>query len=234
MIMRYFSNWKINKEYLRLSSSVQNLCCPPCVSIQFQSFPAHLLQGHAIFVWSQWVNGKQLSSIMVSVVFLALLVAKHVPRLKAHRATPTMGKNKDALTQAFMWAYPSQCSLSHAAYVSLSECCSSIRAPPTESIREKGSERGDASVLRRWWVWGWMLCLRSLCYSMHCRGKVSEEALHVGSGCEAFHLETNAFPHQWAFSLSQASVCIHVWLRNKKDMHRQHVHAPAELSKHRI
>ena len=54
---------------------------------------------------------------------------------------------------------------------------------------------------------------------------MSEEALHVGSGCEAFHLETNAFPVQWAFlslslslSLSQASVCGHVCLRKK--MHR--------------
>lgn len=64
------------------------------------------------------------------------------------------------------------------------------------------------------------VCLRStsLCYSMRCRGKVSEEALHVGSGCEAFHLETNAFPVQWAFSLSQASVCVHVCLRKRREI----------------
>lgn len=79
----------------------------------------------------------------------------------------------------------------------------------------------DASVLQRWWAWGGMLagvCLRStsLCYSMRCRGKVSEEALHVGSGCEAFHLETNAFPVQWAFSPSQASVRVHVCLRKRR------------------
>lgn len=69
------------------------------------------------------------------------------------------------------------------------------------------------------------VCLRStsLCYSMRCRGKVSEEALHVGSGCEAFHLETNAFPVQWAFSLSQASVCVHVSLRKKRDTQKEHV-----------
>lgn len=64
------------------------------------------------------------------------------------------------------------------------------------------------------------VCLRStsLCYSMRCRGKVSEEALHVGSGCEAFHLETNAFPVQWALSLSLPGICVrvHVRQRNKK------------------
>lgn len=50
-------------------------------------------------------------------------------------------------------------------------------------------------------------CLHSLCFSMRCRGKVSEEALHVASGCEAFHLETNAFPPQWAFSL--LGICVY-------------------------
>lgn len=107
----------------------------------------------------------------------------------------------------------------------LPSCYCSIRAPLTERKRENGSKREerDASVLRCSWVWGGMLagvCLRStsLCYSMRCRGKVSEEALHVGSGCEAFHLETNAFPVQWAFCLSQASVYVHVCLR-KEEIH---------------
>lgn len=62
------------------------------------------------------------------------------------------------------------------------------------------------------------VCLRStsLCYSMRCRGKVSEKALHVGSGCEAFHLETNAFPVQWAFAFSGICACVHVCLRKKR------------------
>lgn len=33
-----------------------------------------------------------------------------------------------------------------------------------------------------------------------CRGKVLEAALCVGSGCEAFHLQTNAFPVHWEFA----------------------------------
>lgn len=77
----------------------------------------------------------------------------------------------------------------------------------------------DASVLRRCWAWGGMLagvCLRStsLCYSTLCHGKVSEETLHVGCGCEAFHLETNAF--RW---LSFRHLCVHVSLRNKVIVH---------------
>lgn len=56
---------------------------------------------------------------MVSVVFHALRVAKHVPCLRAHRATPATGKNKVAAPLAFMGAYPSQRCLSHAAYVFL-------------------------------------------------------------------------------------------------------------------
>lgn len=51
------------------------------------------------------------------------------------------------------------------------------------------------------------VCLHSLCFSMHCRGKVSEESPHVASGCESFHLETNAFPLQWAFSL--LGICVY-------------------------
>lgn len=65
-------------------------------------------------------------------------------------------------------------------------------------------------MVRCGWVWGWMLarvCLHSLCFRMRCRGKVSEEALHVASGCEAFHLETNAFPLQRAFSL--LGICVY-------------------------
>lgn len=62
---------------------------------------------------------------------------------------------------------------------------------------------------------------------MRCRGKVSEEALHVGSGCEAFHLETNAFPVQWAFSLSGICVCTCVSEKEERDTQRvrqrQHV-----------
>lgn len=63
------------------------------------------------------------------------------------------------------------------------------------------------------------VCLRStsLCYSMRCRGKVSEEALHVGSGCEAFHLETNAFPVQWAFSLSLSGICVCTCVSEKEE-----------------
>lgn len=56
---------------------------------------------------------------MVSVVFHALRVAKHVPRLRAHHATPATGKNKAAVPRAFMGAYPSQRCSSHAAYVPL-------------------------------------------------------------------------------------------------------------------
>lgn len=56
---------------------------------------------------------------MVSVVFHALRVAKHVPRLRAHCATPATGKNKAAVPQAIIRAYPSQCCSSHAAYVPL-------------------------------------------------------------------------------------------------------------------
>lgn len=44
---------------------------------------------------------------------------------------------------------------------------------------------------------------------MRCRGKVSEETLHVASGCEAFHLETNAFPLQWVLSLSLLGICVY-------------------------
>lgn len=33
-----------------------------------------------------------------------------------------------------------------------------------------------------------------------CRGKVLEAARCVGSGCEAFHLQTNAFPVYWEFA----------------------------------
>ncbi len=33
-----------------------------------------------------------------------------------------------------------------------------------------------------------------------CRGKVLEAARCVGSGCEAFHLQTNAFPVHWEFA----------------------------------
>lgn len=63
------------------------------------------------------------------------------------------------------------------------------------------------------------VCLRStsLCYSMRCRGKVSEKALHVGSGCEAFHLETNAFPVQWAFSLSLPGSCVCTCVSEKEE-----------------
>lgn len=43
---------------------------------------------------STWVNGKQLSSIIVSVAFHTLRVAKHVPRLTAHRTTPTIRKTR--------------------------------------------------------------------------------------------------------------------------------------------
>lgn len=56
---------------------------------------------------------------MVSVVFHALRVAKHVPRLRAHHATTATGKNKAAVPRAFMRAYPSQRCSSHAAYVPL-------------------------------------------------------------------------------------------------------------------
>lgn len=34
-----------------------------------------------------------------------------------------------------------------------------------------------------------------------CRGKVLEATLCVGSGCEAFHLQTNAFPVHWESQL---------------------------------
>lgn len=33
-----------------------------------------------------------------------------------------------------------------------------------------------------------------------CRGKVLEATRCVGSGCEAFHLQTNAFPVHWEFA----------------------------------
>lgn len=88
-------------------------------------------------------------------------------------------------------------------------------------------------MLQRFWVWGGMLaglCLRStsLCYSMRRRGKVSEEALHVGSGCEAFHLETNAFPVQWAFSLS--GICVSEGKIHTVSRHTKHVDALAAVN----
>ncbi len=78
------------------------------------------------------------------------------------------------------------------------------------------------------------VCLRStsLCYSMRCRGKVSEEALHVGSGCEAFHLETNAFPVQWAFSLSLSGICVCTCVSEKEERDPQRVRRSEHVCVH--
>lgn len=99
---------------------------------------------------------------MVSVVFHALRVAKHVPRLRARRATPATdggkrGKKKKTRRPslgAFMGAYPPQRCLSHAAYAPL---CPPPAAPPVVSGsidggEERGEERqrgGDVGALRR-------------------------------------------------------------------------------------
>lgn len=77
-------------------------CSPLCVSIHGHSTHSshasqHIRYGDMLFLseaLSTWVNGKQLSCIMVSVVFHALRVAKHVPRLRARRATPVTGKTR--------------------------------------------------------------------------------------------------------------------------------------------
>lgn len=70
-------------------------------------------------------NGKQLSSIMVSVVFHTLRVAKRVPRLRAHRATSADREKKAAVPRAFMAAYPSQRS-SHAVYTPLCSLAATV------------------------------------------------------------------------------------------------------------
>lgn len=206
-------------------------CCPLRIDpwpqhSRFPCFPAHSLQRHAIFVW-----GSQHMSKMGSNYLASWSVSFFTPCVwlsMFHAWEPTVLHQRQGKESCCASGFHG--SLSVSTFKSCRLCASlfpgrscSTRAPLTERKREKWSEeRGrDASVLQRWWVWGGMLagvCLRStsLCYSMRCRGKVSEKALHVGSGCEAFHLETNAFPVQWAFAFSGICACVHVCLRKKR------------------
>ena len=63
-------------------------------------------------------------------------MAKHVPRLRAHRAIND-GENKAAVPHAFIGAYPPERS-SHVAYAPI---CSLAATVVLERMREKWSER---------------------------------------------------------------------------------------------
>lgn len=114
-------------------------------STQSSNAPLHNRYSDMLFLSeapSTWVNGKQLSSIIVSVAFHTLRVAKHVPRLTAHRATPTIRKTRLLCPQAFRRAYPSQPS-SHAASAPASSPAATV---VSVLRRHRGRERNGVEA----------------------------------------------------------------------------------------